>query len=100
MLLRSGEDPINILEPEACEMETSSIRRFVRLPTVRLDIITAEVGSKFKLYVSNSAYENEYGWWKDKLRYVIDTLNVNTTRMNATDFYVLDVHIHHATLHT
>ena len=72
MLLRSGEDPIDLLDPEACEMETSSIRRLSRM--MFEDIITAEVGSKFKLYVSNSAYENEYGWWKDKLRYVIDTL--------------------------
>ena len=98
MLLCSGEDPIDLLDPEACEMETSSIRRLSRM--MFEDIITAEVGTKFKLYVSKSAYENEYGWWRDKLRYAIDTLKVNTTRMNATDFYVLDVQIHHATLHT
>ena len=74
MLLRSGEDPIDLLDPEACEMETSSIRRLSRM--MFEDIITAEVGTKFKLYVSKSAYENEYGWWRDKLRYAIDILKV------------------------
>eukprot|EP00956_Cyclotella_meneghiniana_P017375 scaffold28225_cov20-Cyclotella_meneghiniana.AAC.1 len=41
-------------------METSSVRRLSRV--MFEDIITAEVGHKFKLYVLKSAVENEHGW--------------------------------------
>ena len=79
-------------------METSSVRRLSRM--MFEDIISAEAGRKLKLYVSKSASENEYGWWKNKFSTVIDSLGIETSRMNGTDYYILDVQIQHASLHT